>query len=81
MTHADSGKWLKWEEDLRDSLKATIAVLTAAEKVDGNVAVKTWDWLHSESTTCPPWVNADNSRAIRLLLAALPARSSEASHE
>ena len=33
MTHADSGKWLKWEEDLRDSLKAAIAVLTAARRM------------------------------------------------
>ena len=29
MTHADSGKWLKREEDREDSLKAAIAVLTA----------------------------------------------------
>ena len=40
MTHADSGKWLKREEDREDSLKAAIAVLTAAEKVDGKAGIK-----------------------------------------
>ena len=54
------------------SYEAAIAVLEAAGKVDGDTATKVWDWLHSESAICPPWVNAENSRAIRALLAALP---------
>lgn len=53
-------------------IEAAIRILEAAAKVDGDIAIKIWDWLHSESAICPPWVNAENSRAIRALLAALP---------
>ena len=56
--------------------EATLArfkpLIEAAGKIGGTVAVEIWDWLHSESAICPPWVNTENSRAVRAVLAAIP---------
>ena len=67
---------LKWTTKERDTLKTALArfkpLIEAAGKIGGTVAVEIWDWLHSESAICPPWVNTENSRAVRAVLAAIP---------